>query len=124
MVPLAFALVTASLAGSPAAVVPPAEAHPALTLRPKAGIATATLRGTAPFANPSEGPELDLVPARPDPRQAASPSACSAGRSLCYDPSAGRIVYRPARALMPTLPGLTPENISVKRDRIVFRYSF
>ena len=28
------------------------------------------------------------------------------------------------RNLMPELPGFTRENISVKRDRVVFRYSF
>lgn len=51
-------------------------------------------------------------------------SSCSSDRSLCYDPASGRIVYKPARALMPDIPGLQRENISVKRDRIVLRYTF
>jgi hypothetical protein len=33
-------------------------------------------------------------------------------------------VYKPARQYMPGLPGLQPESVSVKRDKIVFKYSF
>lgn len=43
---------------------------------------------------------------------------------LCYDMADGRIVYRPARAYMPSIGGLTPENVSLRRDRIVLKYSF
>ena len=46
------------------------------------------------------------------------------GATLCYDASENHIVYRPARALMPTIRGLTPENISLKRHAIRFKYSF
>jgi hypothetical protein len=77
----------------------------------------------APFVTPVEEPELNLLPAR-DERQEQSRSSCSGERSLCYDPTSGRIVYKPARALMPDIPGLQRENISVKRDRVVLRYSF
>jgi hypothetical protein len=68
-------------------------------------------------------PELDLLPRR-DERLEQSRSSCSGDRSLCYDPGSGRIVYKPARMLMPDIPGLQRENISVKRDRVVLRYSF
>lgn len=97
-----------------------------LKLKPKAALVAAPAPAQArhaPFVVPSDEPELELVP-RPDARQEASRSSCSGDRSLCYDPGSGRIVYKPARALMPDLPGLQPENISVKRDRIVLRYSF
>ena len=97
---------------------------PALELKPKAALmAPAAQSRYAPFTAPSSEPDLDLVPRR-DARQEASRSSCSGDRSLCYDPASGRIVYKPARAFMPELPGLQPENISVKRDRIVLRYSF
>ena len=43
---------------------------------------------------------------------------------LCYDLRDGRVVYRRARAYMPRFEGLTPESISLRRDRIVFKYSF
>jgi hypothetical protein len=96
-----------------------------LQLRPQAALAMPAAPHTyAPFVLPMTGePELDLLPRRGE-RQELSRSSCAGERSLCYDPGSGRIVYKPARALMPGIPGLTPENISVKRDRIVLRYSF
>jgi hypothetical protein len=101
-----------------------AEGKPPLMLKPKAAIVTPVANARyAPFATPSGAPELDLFP-KNDPREAASRSSCNGERSLCYDPGSGRIVYKPARHLMPDLPGLQAENISVKRGRIVFRYSF
>lgn len=96
--------------------------QPPLQLAPKAAISVATHR-SAPFVIPSAEPELDLLPRR-DGRLDQSRSSCSGDRSLCYDPGSGRIVYKPARMLMPDIPGLQRENISVKRDRIVLRYSF
>ena len=116
---LAMALVTATPKGEAAEAQPPV-----LQLKPKAAIVSTISERNAPFAaSPSAEPVLELLP-RPDPRQEASRSSCSGERSLCYDPGSGRIVYKPARAFMPDIPGLRPENISVRRDRIVFRYSF
>ena len=43
---------------------------------------------------------------------------------LCYDLANRRVVYRRARAYMPKIDGLRAESISVKRDRILFKYSF
>jgi hypothetical protein len=95
-----------------------------LQLRPKAGVVNlAPNHRFAPFVEPTGQPEPELLP-RHDDRLEQSRSSCSGDRSLCYDPNSGRIVYKPARALMPDIPGLTRENISVKRDRIVLRYSF
>ena len=48
----------------------------------------------------------------------------TATTDLCYDMRDGRVVYRRAREYMPRIGGLTAENISVRRDRIVFKYSF
>ena len=96
----------------------------ALVLKPKAAMAVSRSHGHAPFVSPSSSDfELELLPRR-DERQEAMRSSCSGDRSLCYDPASGRIVYKPAREFMPDIPGLQRENISVKRDRIVFRYSF
>ncbi|HET7730952.1 MAG TPA: hypothetical protein VFK48_13050 [Usitatibacter sp.] len=117
-----------ALAIAVAAATPRAEATeakpPVLQLKPKAAIASPVHSRYAPFATPSAEPELELVPRRDDPREETSRSSCSGERSLCYDPTSGRIVYKPARNFMPDIPGLQRENISVKRDRIVFRYSF
>lgn len=120
---LVFALALTSAAH--AADGPDAASPRNLQLRPKSAISVPTPhRYVAPYLNPMvSDPELDLLP-RPDLRQEQSRSSCSGERSLCYDPNSGRIVYKPARQFMPDIPGLQRENISVKRDRIVFRYSF
>ena len=96
----------------------------ALVLKPKSAIVTPQAHRHAPFLSPTVSDvELELLPRR-DQRQEAMRSSCSGDRSLCYDPASGRIVYKPAREFMPDIPGLQRENISVKRDRIVFRYTF
>jgi hypothetical protein len=51
-------------------------------------------------------------------------AGCENAADLCYDLVEGRVVYRPARAYMPTIEGLRAENISVRQDRVVFKYSF
>ena len=43
---------------------------------------------------------------------------------LCYDYKERRLIYRPSRNWMPEISGLTPEHISVRRDTVVFKYSF
>lgn len=122
---LVVALALGTVAANPAGASDASPAKVPLQLRPKAAITVATpSRYQAPYLNPMVSePDLDLLP-REDARQQMSRSSCSGDRSLCYDPTSGRIVYKPARQLMPDLPGLQRENISVKRDRIVFRYSF
>jgi hypothetical protein len=115
---LAVAAAPGSEASEPAASAP-------LKLRSKAAVSAVlpAPRAAAPFQMASGVPEVDLLPPS-DPRLEGSRSSCSGERSLCYDPQSGRIVYKPARALMPEIPGLQAENISVKRDRITLRYSF
>src|SRR5687768_5199222 len=121
----AVALVATPLAAAAAAPsAPEGSPAPNLQLRPKAALPTpAKTHRFAPFVAPLNEPDVELLP-RIDPRNDASRSSCNGESSLCYDPGSGRIVYKPARALMPELPGLRAENISVKRDRITLRYSF
>lgn len=53
------------------------------------------------------------------------PGSCSvSAAALCYDYRNGRAVFKPARGLMPEIAGMRRENLSVKRDRITFSYSF
>jgi len=124
---LVFALASSSML-SPLPS-PAAEGEKALQLHPKEAILTSSAVVTttphqyAPFVSPLGGPDLDLVPRR-TAAQESSRSSCNGESSVCYDPGSGHIVYKPARQFMPELPGLQPENISVKRDRIVLRYSF
>lgn len=118
------AVVLAAALSAPPSGPAEAQAKP-LQLRPKSGIAAnPAVHVFAPFVEPLADPEhLGLLRPR-DERMAASRSSCSGESALCYDPNSGRIVYKPARLIMPDIPGLRRENISVKRDRIVLRYSF
>ena len=100
-----------------------ADTRPALELRPKAALMAAVPSNSAPFVAPASGPEMHYAPPR-DSAPAQSRSSCNADRDLCYDANSGHIVFKPARQFMPDLPGMTPENISVKKDRVVLRYSF
>lgn len=53
------------------------------------------------------------------------PNACSqASGSLCFDYRTGHAVYKPMRALLPTISGMTPHNLSLRRDKIVAQYTF
>jgi len=95
----------------------------ALQLVPKQAFARTVEGHRAPFVHEeADVPDLDFLP-HPESRR-GSPSSCDGARTLCYDPTNGHIVYKPARQLMPDIPGLQRENISVRRDRIIFRYSF
>jgi hypothetical protein len=44
--------------------------------------------------------------------------------ALCYDLADRRVVYRPARRYMPQFEGLRAESVSLRRDKLVLKYSF
>ncbi len=96
----------------------------ALQIKSKSAIATAVPHRSAPYVQPVGETEREPLLSPRDLRQDQSRSSCEAKRDLCYDPTVGRVVYKPARAYMPDLPGLQPDSISVKRDKIVFKYTF
>lgn len=122
MKPVTLLVIAFALAASPKVLAE--EAKPLTLKLPKAALAAVQpISSQAPFSIPMGEPDLVLQP-RVDVRQQQSRSWCENASTLCYDPNERRIVYKPARSLMPDLPGFTRENISVKRDRIVFRYSF
>ena len=45
-------------------------------------------------------------------------------QDVCYEAAEGRVVYRGARRYMPSWHGMEPEGISLRRDRLLLRYSF
>ena len=53
------------------------------------------------------------------------PGSCEVSkRALCYDYRNGNSVYKPSRQLMPEISGMQRESLSLKRDKITFKYSF
>jgi hypothetical protein len=96
-----------------------------LQLKPKLLASSSAAAAPAPFAVAQSDDSRPLDLGASAPHRDGNRSACGIESTWCYDATdGGRIVYKPARRLMPHINGLTPENISVKRDRIVFRYSF
>ncbi|MBL8515869.1 MAG: hypothetical protein JNM76_02775 [Betaproteobacteria bacterium] len=104
----------------------------ALPMRPKIA-ESGSVRAATPVLRESRGLSLVsrlgeqppvLLPLSPE-RDAGIPGACSqAGDSLCYDYRQRRVVYKPARKLMPEIAGLQRESLSVKRDKVTLNYSF
>ena len=117
---IAAGIIAIALAAPAAAAEPQA---PQLQLRPKTALTPAPAHTAAPFIVPVGEPEIELIPRQPS-RVNDSRSACDGASAVCYDPSSGRIEVASARNFMPDIPGLRRETISVKRDRILFRYSF
>lgn len=101
-----------------------AEEGHSLLLRSKAAIASAAPHNSAPYAQPIGEPQREPIISPRDLRENESRSSCESNRDLCYDQSTGRIVYKPARNFMPDLPGFQADSISLKRDKIVFKYTF
>jgi hypothetical protein len=78
----------------------------------------------APFAS-GRDPLPQLLRLEEQERPGNPRGACELTTTdFCYDLADRRVVYRPARNYMPSVQGLTPENISVRHNRVVFKYSF
>ena len=95
-----------------------------LSVRTRAALA----RDAAEIAGAQSGPLVREVPGvhRPLAVHDGSPlwlTPC-AHADGCRDAPEGRLVYRGARRYMPAFEGLAPEGISLRRDRLVLRYSF
>ena len=53
------------------------------------------------------------------------PNACGhSTNSLCYDYRTGSAIYKPMAGLLPAIPGLTPQNLAIRRNAIVASYTF
>jgi hypothetical protein len=100
--------------------------EPSIAARSLASAAAGAIpakQSDAPFkAGRDPMPELIL---REELARRGPSGACeTAATDLCYDLHDARVVYRPARRYMPTVDGLRAESISLRRDKIVFKYSF
>jgi len=124
---LAMAIAMSVSAPTPGEAADAKSSSQALQLRPKNGIVALvpgnSVQKDAPFVNPASEPDLNLAMQTSRPQYQPKPG-CTKEAMLCYEADQGRIVFKPARHFMPDIPGLQRENISLKRDRIIFRYSF
>ena len=53
-----------------------------------------------------------------------SPGTCKADSLVCYDYRKRHSVVPMTKSLMPEVPGLTREGVTLKRDKLSFHYSF
>lgn len=104
----------------------PALAAEGVDLRSRsiASASASTPKGSdAPF-RAGRDPLPEMILSEELERRGPRGSCETATSDLCYDLRDGRLVYRRAREYMPQIGGLRAESISVRRDRIVFKYSF
>ena len=79
----------------------------------------------APFVSARPRDPLPELLLREELDRRGPAASCEASATdLCYDVKEARIVYKPARTYMPSVPGLRAESISLRHDRIVYKYSF
>lgn len=78
----------------------------------------------APFTS-ARDPLPQLLFQEEQERRSVRGGSCEAAASeLCFDATDGRITYRGARKYMPQFEGLKPEAVSVRGNRLTFKYSF
>lgn len=96
-----------------------------LSLRTKAlaSAGVAPKHADAPFAT-GRDPMLQLLMMEEQERRGPRGACDYTAKDLCYDLADGRVVYRPARNYMPAVEGLRPESVTLRHNRVVFKYSF
>ncbi|HEX3097909.1 MAG TPA: hypothetical protein VHQ02_09330 [Usitatibacter sp.] len=128
--PLAIAIAIAIVLAAP--ILPARAAEPVvdLSMRAKAIASSTPVKpASAPFAAgaPLAGgrdpwPEIAM---REEREMRGPRGSCEySTRDVCYDVADARLVYRPARQYMPKIGELTPENVQLRPNRIVLKYSF
>ena len=99
-----------------------------LSIRSKSLAASVTSAAPAKNAEAPFRAARDPLPdffSPPEEQRKGIRSACDTNTSsLCYDVADRRLVYRPARNYMPQVDGLRAESVSLRKDRIVLKYSF
>lgn len=97
-----------------------------LSLRSKTLAAAAIIPAKladAPFQTGRDPlPELML---REEQERRGPSGACEvSSTALCYDLADRRVHFRAARQYMPQIDGLRAESVSLRHNRLVFKYSF
>ena len=77
----------------------------------------------APFRS-ARDPMPELLMREEQERRLPSGGCDHNASSLCYDLADRRVVYRPARKLMPEIEGLRAESVYLRHNKVVLKYSF
>jgi len=99
--------------------------EPDLSLRSKAlTSAAASKSAQAPFTSAGRDPLPEMMLREELDLRGPHGACANAGRDVCYDLTEGRLDWRPAREYMPKIDGMRAESVSLRHNRIAFRYSF
>jgi hypothetical protein len=101
-----------------------AQEHVGLKLQAKSVQQSGTVAPFNPGVVDVSPPFTQLAPPKALDREPIPGSCSISGGALCYDYRTGRAVFTPARELMPDISGMRRENITLKRDKVTFSYSF
>ena len=97
--------------------------EPSLRTKALASAGTAPKQADAPFAT-GRDPMPQLLLLEEQERRGPRGACDFTNKDVCYDLADGRLVYRPARQYMPAVDGLRAESVTLRHNRIVFKYSF
>lgn len=104
-----------------------AQANDGLDLSARKAVASAAVPNSkqveAPFTSVRD-PLPQLLMMEEQERRGAHGACDAAATTLCFDAADGRVVYRGARNFMPQISGLRAESVSLRGNRITFKYSF
>ena len=104
-----------------------AQANDGLDLSAKKAVASAAVpvskQVEAPFVA-ARDPLPQLLMMEEQERHGAQGACDAAATTLCFDAADGRVVYRGARKFMPQISGLRAESVSLRSNRVIFKYSF
>ena len=89
----------------------------------KLAAAPAIKQADAPFSS-ARDPMPEILMREEQERRLPKGACEHNATALCYDLADRRVVYRPARKLMPQFDGLRAESVSLRHDKIVLKYSF
>jgi hypothetical protein len=95
-----------------------------LSTRSRALAAKSFESAQAPFMQRSETAAAPLFSTVPQAHVNDAAGCAPQSTGLCYDGGHGQLVYRGARGYMPRIEGLTPESVTLRRSRLILRYSF
>jgi hypothetical protein len=123
-----FAILAASMASGPpawAAELPPATFAPP-TLKITAEALQSQREPSKAFEAALRGDDRIAIMLRtPTQAEEMLPDRCrDPGASLCYDARTRKVIYKPMRKLLPEIPGMTPHNLALSRNKITASYTF
>jgi hypothetical protein len=87
-------------------------------------VTQAPRQNEAPFTSARDPLPQLLLMEEQDRRNVRGGTCEAAARDICFDAADGRITYRGARKYMPQFEGLKPEAVSLRSNRLTFKYSF